>query len=98
MTKARYQPILKDQIPTVTLPFVKKNEGNVSTSDDDGSDRVDDNDGPQTAQQQLGIVRLIAGGTVFGDTIKGAAKTFSPGRSPRFVVVLDLQSEACLMQ
>ena len=60
MTKARYQPIIKDQIPVVTLPF------NRTGTDSD---------------VELGTVRLIAGGTeVFGDTNKGAAKTFSPGK------------------
>ena len=79
MTKARYQPILNDQIPVMTLPF--KPTSTKDNDDDDGAEKKDDNFDQLSKTEQLGTVRLIAGGTeVFGDTNKGAAKTFSPGK------------------
>mmetsp|Transcript_6038 Transcript_6038/g.15002 ORF Transcript_6038/g.15002 Transcript_6038/m.15002 type:complete len:387 (+) Transcript_6038:112-1272(+) len=75
MTKARYQPILNDKIPIVTLPFNTTSTKN----DDDGAEKKDESVDQQSKTEQLGTVRLIAGGTeVFGDANKGAANTFSP--------------------
>jgi quercetin 2,3-dioxygenase len=71
MTKPRYQPILKDQIPTVELPLK------------DAAERKDEEkkDEPASETTPLAKVRLIAGGEeVFGGDkgVKGPAKTFSP--------------------
>mmetsp|Transcript_6034 Transcript_6034/g.14985 ORF Transcript_6034/g.14985 Transcript_6034/m.14985 type:complete len:329 (+) Transcript_6034:112-1098(+) len=78
MTKARYQPILNDKIPIVTLPFNTTSTKN----DDDGAEKKDESVDQQSKTEQLGTVRLIAGGTeVFGDANKGAANTFSPGKA-----------------
>jgi redox-sensitive bicupin YhaK (pirin superfamily) len=69
MTKPRYQPILKDQIPTVELPLKKTTESTNEEKKDE-----------TTSPSPLAKVRLIAGGEeVFGeDGFKGPAKTFSP--------------------
>ena len=67
MTKPRYQPILKKQIPTVELPL--------KVAQDDSEEKKDE---PSTPLAQI---RLIAGGDgLFGDNmdVKGPAKTFSP--------------------
>jgi redox-sensitive bicupin YhaK (pirin superfamily) len=68
MTKPRYQPILKDQIPTVELPL--KTPGQ--------ADSEEKKDEPSTPAAK---VRLIAGGEgLFEEdsVIKGPAKTLSP--------------------
>ncbi|KAL3905792.1 MAG: hypothetical protein SGARI_004292, partial [Bacillariaceae sp.] len=70
MTKPRYQPILKDQIPSVELPLKS------SSSEQDGEEKKD-----ETSTTPLAQIRLIAGGEgLFGDEniVKGPAKTFSP--------------------
>lgn len=81
MTKPRYQAILKEQIPTVTLPIqsVDSNDNNDNDGDNIKDDGETKEEFPMTA-----TVRLIAGG-MDGDYDEshqrgggGAAKTFSP--------------------
>ena len=71
MTKPRYQPILKEQIPTVELPLNKNttSNGTTSTTTEEKKDELSPSSPP------LAKVRLIAGGEeVFGgEGIKGPA-------------------------
>ncbi len=79
MTKPRYQAILKEQIPSVTLPM-KSLEEDKSGNGGDGTDNG--NSGGDDGIPPTATVRLIAGGAEVFEEVRqrggGAAKTFSP--------------------